>query len=101
WCVGPVVIRIPLVRLRWSRRRAFVESREIRICRLWNLEVAGEDIEHATHVRCALNVRMSAQSVNTAAGASDVSQQQLQHRRGANDLRAEGVLRPTDGIDDR
>jgi hypothetical protein len=41
---------------------------------------------------------MAAQRVHAAAGASHVAQQQLQHGRGADNLRAEGVLRPTDRI---
>ena len=44
---------------------------------------------------------MSAQRVHAAAGTPDVAEQQLQHRRRADDLCAEGVLRPADGIDDR
>ena len=53
------------------------------------------------HVGGALDVRVAAQRVHAAAGAADVAEQQLQHRRGADDLRAEGVLRPADGVDDR
>ncbi len=69
--------------------------------RLRNLEVAGKDIEHAAHICCALNVRVATQSINATTGASDIAQQQLQDCGGANDLRAGGMLRPTDGVDDR
>ena len=78
-----------------------IESREIRIVRLRDLEIAGEDVEDAAHVGRALNVRVPAQSIYTATGAPDIAKQQLQNRRGANDLRAGGVLRPAHGIDDR
>ena len=37
----------------------------------------------------------------SARGASDVTEQQLKNRGGADDLRAEGVLRPADRVDDR
>ena len=54
----------------------------------------------ARHVRRALNVGVSAQGVHATAGASDISQQQLQHGRGADDLRAKAVLRPANGVND-
>jgi len=41
---------------------------------------------------------VAAQSVDAAASAPDVSEEQLQHRCGANNLRAEAVLGPTDGV---
>ena len=44
---------------------------------------------------------MSAQGIDAAARAADVSEEQLQHRRGANNLRAEAVLGPTDGVNNR
>ena len=65
-----------------------------------HLEIAGQNVEDAGHVGCALNVGVSAQGIHAAAGASHVAHQQLQHRRGADDLRAEAVLRPADGVDD-
>ena len=65
-----------------------------------HLEIAGQDVEDAGHVGGALNVGVAAQRVDAAAGAPDVAEQQLQHRRGADDLRAEGVLRPADRVDD-
>ena len=65
-----------------------------------HLQVAGQDVEDAGHVGGALNIGVAAQSIDAAAGAPHVAQQQLQHGRGADDLRAEGVLRPTHRIDD-
>ena len=39
-------------------------------------------------------------SVHAAAGDADVAQQQLHHRAGADDLRADGVLRPAQRVQD-
>ena len=44
---------------------------------------------------------MAAQRVHATTRASDVTENQLQDRRGANDLRPESVLCPTDRINDR
>src|SRR5690348_8020263 len=41
---------------------------------------------------------MAAQREDTAAGPSDVAEQQLQDRRRADVLHADGVLRPADGV---
>ena len=42
---------------------------------------------------------MAAQGIHAAASPADVAQQKLNHRRGANNLRTEGVLRPAHGVD--
>src|SRR5580692_8863954 len=42
---------------------------------------------------------MAAKSIYTAACASDIPHDQLQNRGGAYDLRAEGMVRPSHGID--
>ena len=52
------------------------------------------------HVGRALNVGVPAQGIHAAAGAANIAHQQLQHRRRADDLRAEAVLRPAHRIDD-
>ena len=44
---------------------------------------------------------MAAESIYAAAGAAHVAEQQLQHRGGSNDLGAKGVLRPSDGVNNR
>src|SRR5580658_766970 len=44
---------------------------------------------------------MAAQGVHAAACSADVSEQKLNHRGGADDLRSESMLRPADGVDDR
>src|ERR1700720_4988060 len=43
---------------------------------------------------------MTAQRVHAPAGSTNVAEQELYHRRRTNDLRSEGVLGPTDGVDD-
>src|SRR5260370_2888760 len=44
---------------------------------------------------------MPAQGVDAAARPAHVAEQQLQHRRGSYDLRAKGMLRPSDSVNDR
>ncbi len=44
--------------------------------------------------RSALNIRVAAQGVDAAAGHPHIAEQQLDHRHGADVLRADGVLRP-------
>ncbi len=51
------------------------------------------------HVGSALNVGVAAEGIDSATGAPDIAHQQLQHGSGADDLGAEAVLRPSDGID--
>jgi hypothetical protein len=75
-------------------------SGEVLIGGIRDLQIAGQDIEDSRHIGGALNVGMAAQRVDAAAGAPHVAQQQLQHGRGADDLRAEAVLRPAHRVDD-
>src|SRR5262249_34373859 len=100
--VRPVVVRIPF---RWLSRfwcGALDVGSEIGIqIRIGHLKVAGQDVEDTGHVCSALNVRVAAQRVYAASCTPDVPKQQLYHRCGSNYLSAVGVLRPTDGIDDR
>src|SRR2546425_12072381 len=44
---------------------------------------------------------MPAQSIHAATGATNVPEQELQHRRGPNGLRARSVLSPANGVNDR
>ncbi len=98
--VRPVVERLPLAGLRWLGRHAVEIGLQVLVGGRGHLEIAGKDVEDPGHVGCALNVGVSAQRIDAAAGASDVAHQQLQHGGGADDLRAEGVLRPADRVDD-
>ncbi|MCY1221019.1 hypothetical protein D9M72_330590 [compost metagenome] len=41
---------------------------------------------------------MPAQRIHAAAGHADIAQQQLDHRRAADDLRAAGVVRPAERV---
>jgi hypothetical protein len=43
---------------------------------------------------------MTAQCIDPATGATHIAEQELQYGRRADDLRAKGVLRPANGIDD-
>ena len=45
-----------------------------------------------------LNIGVAAQRVDAAAGHAHIAEQQLDHRHGADVLRADGVLRPAQGI---
>ena len=99
--VRPVVKRVPIRRCRGSRRSPPQIGREIDIVRRRHFQIAGENVEDAGQVSSTLNVRVPAQRIDAAAGPSDVAEQELQHRGGADDLRPEGVLRPPDRIDDR
>ncbi len=45
-----------------------------------------------------LNIRVTAQGIHATAGHAHIAEQQLDHRHGANVLRADGVLRPAQGI---
>ena len=83
-----------------GRRDALHPGVEILVGRGRDLQIARQIVEDAGDIGGALNVGVAAQSVDAAAGAADVAQQQLQHRGGADDLRAEAVLRPADGVDD-
>ncbi len=101
WCVRPVVEGIPLLRLRRRRGDPLRVGGKILVVGIRHLEIAGENIEHAGKIRRPLDVGMSAQRVDAAAGAPDVAEQQLQHRGRSDDLAAECVLRPADGVDHR
>ena len=57
-------------------------------------QVARQQVEQGGDVRGALDTRVTAQGHDPAARPSHVAQQQLQHRRGADELRAQGVVGP-------
>src|ERR1700720_1525793 len=69
------------------------------ICRIGDFQVAGPDIEYAAHVGSALDVGMSAKCVDSTSSTAHIAQDQLEHGSRANDLRAEGVLRPANRVD--
>ena len=64
-------------------------------------QVAGQDVVQRRDVGRALDRGVAAQRQDPAARPADVAEQQLQDRRGANDLHAFGVLRPSHGVTDR
>ena len=98
--VRPIVEGIPRARLRRRWGYPLQVSGQIAISRHGNLEIPGKVIENTGHIGGALNIGMATQRIHAAASPSDVAHQKLQHRRGAYDLRAEGVLGPSDRVDD-
>src|ERR1700693_22643 len=64
-------------------------------------QVAGQAIVERRNVGRTLNRSVTAQCENPAARTADVAEQKLQDGRGANDLNALGMLRPTERIADR
>ena len=99
--VRPVVERLPCVRFRRRWRCAFQVRREIDVVGRRHLQITRQAVEDPGHVGRALDVRVAAKGVDAATGPADVAEQQLQHRRGLDDLRAGGVLGPADGVDNR
>ncbi len=63
--------------------------------------VAGVDVGHAAHVARALDVNLTAQRVDPAAGHSHVAQQHLKIGRGEDVLVASGVLGDAHGVQQR
>src|SRR5205814_3114263 len=59
------------------------------------------EIKESWNVGRALDRRVATHGHDPAAGAAYVAQQQLQDPGGADDLRSEALLRPTDRVDDR
>jgi hypothetical protein len=78
-CVRPIVKRLPLARLGWSRGHAIQIGFQVLVRRSGHLQIAGQNVENAGHVGRALNVGVTAQRIDAAAGASHVAHQQLQH----------------------
>ena len=76
-------------------------SRLVVRVRVRHRDVAGEDVVQRRDVGRALDRRVAAQREDAAAGAADVAEQQLDDRRGADDLHADRVLRPADRVADR
>ena len=64
-------------------------------------QVAGQQVEQRRDVRRALDAGVPAQGEHAAARPADVAQQQLDDRTGADVLRADAVLRPSDAVDQR
>ena len=89
------------VRRRLLRRAALDVVVEVALARQRNPEVAGQGLPGERVVGVALDVRVAALGVHAAARAPDVAEQQLQHRAGADHLRAGRVVGEADRVDDR
>jgi len=72
---------------------------QIDVSRIRHLQVAGKDVEDSRHIGRALNVGVAAQRIDAAARRPHCPAA-VADGGGANDLGAEAVLRPADGIDD-
>ena len=59
-------------------------------------DVAGQVVIRHAAVGAALDVGVTAERVEPAAGPPDVAEQQLQHRRGVNQLHRVAVVRPAE-----
>ena len=68
--------------------------------RLRHRDVAGQDVEERRDVGRPLDARVPAQRHDAATRAPDVAEQALQDRGGADDLRADAVVGPADGVAD-
>src|SRR5208282_707829 len=101
WRVAVIVPGIPRRGLRGRWSYTLHPSVKGTIGRYRHLQVSRYGVEQAGHVRGALNVGVTAKRVDASAGAANVTQQELQHRRGANNLRAEAVLRPPHRVNNR
>ncbi len=64
----------------------------------WQRQVARQAGGQRAEVGQTLNIGVAAQGVHAAACHTHIAEQQLDHRHGADVLRADGVLRPAQGI---
>ena len=90
----PTFFRFVFLDVRLQRRRVFGALRRHR-------QISGQDVVERRNVGRSLNRRMTAQREDAAAGTSDVAEEKLQDRCGANDLHAGRMLRPADRIANR
>ena len=72
-----------------------------RVVDVRHAQVAGQRVVERRDVGRALDRRVAAQRDDAAAGAAHVPEQQLDDRGGADDLDADGVLRPADRVGER
>ena len=64
----------------------------------WHCQITGKNVVKGRNISRTLDGSVTAQGENSAARTADVSKQQLQNRRGTNDLHAFGMLRPSHGV---
>ena len=96
--IGPEVRGVRPQRLR--RHRADERGQRL-VIGLRDGDVAGQVVIRHAAVGAPLDVGVTAQRVEPAAGPPDVAEQQLQHRRGVNQLHRVAVMRPAERIHDR
>ncbi len=99
--VLPVVHRRPgLFVERGRHSRGVVVGQRLQLAG-GSLEIAGKDLGVARGVGGPLDVRVPAEGIHAAARPADVAEKELQHCRGADDLDAGRVLRPSERVGDR
>ena len=80
---------------------AFRNALERLMIRLRHGDVAGQIVVGHPAIGAALDVRMTAQGVESTAGPPDVAEQQLEHRGRVNELDGVAVMRPPQRVHDR
>ncbi|OIQ64010.1 hypothetical protein GALL_544430 [mine drainage metagenome] len=96
--LGIVLPIAHLARTQGLNRTRIQKSGKILLLLAGQSHVAGQQIGKQAQIRQALNIGVTAQRIDTAARHAHVAQQYLHHRHGANVLRANGVLRPAERI---
>ena len=61
-------------------------------------QIGRQHVVKRRYVGAALDAGMTAQRQDAAAGTADISQQALDDPGGTDDLHADGVVRPADGV---
>ena len=67
----------------------------------WQVHVTRQALRQQAEVGQTLNVGVTAQGVHAAACHPHVAEQELNHRHGTDVLRADGVLRPAECVQER
>ncbi len=66
----------------------------------WQRHVTRQEIGHQSQIGQSLDVRVAAQGIHAAAGNADITEQQLHHGAGADDLRTDRMLGPAECVQD-
>ena len=93
--VLPVAHLVGPQRLEAARRHVGVE---VDLLLVGQRQVARDQVRHQPDVGQPLDVGVAAQRVHAAAAHADIAEDELQHRHGADVLRALGVLRPAERV---
>ena len=86
---------------RFGLMREVIAQRLFRAVPFRHREITGQNIVERWNVGRTLNRSVTTQRQNSPAGPTDVAEQELQDRRGANDLNAFRMLCPPERITNR